>query len=95
MLRYVLGHKTVCETNPPVHRTKPCNVHRYNVNVDKAVDSFIFVAQIPSFEVPNHAGGRQVCPLSCTYVSNRPYLESAFFQMCMILPLFLVSFERK
>ena len=26
---------------------------------------------------------------------NRPYLESAFFQMCMILTLVLVSFERK
>ena len=26
---------------------------------------------------------------------NRPYLESAIFQMCMILTLILLSFERK
>ena len=26
---------------------------------------------------------------------NRPYLKSALFQMCMILTLILVSFERK
>ena len=28
-------------------------------------------------------------------VFNRPYLESAILQMCMILTLILVSFERK
>ena len=32
---------------------------------------------------------------SISVLSNRPYLESAFFQMCMILTLVLVSFERK
>ena len=29
------------------------------------------------------------------FLVNRPYLESTFFQMCMILTLVLVSFERK
>ena len=38
---------------------------------------------------------KQIVTIFSKTCDNRPYLESKILQMCMILTLILVSFERK